>query len=247
MKKYLVWTMAAVLALSLAAQPGFGQIAKEAQNLLNKMIDAQGGRKYLETIKDSTMTGTMDLIALGASGTITIYQKEPDKMRMDMELMGMLITQAYDGQLAWATNPQTQTVEELPEAQVKEFARQAMGTDALLNPQKYGITYSVMPKAQIDGKDYLVLEQTMADGHKSTVFIDPETYLPYKVETMATSGMTGAQVKSESYSSDYRKEGQSMVAHSIRVVQDGADFLTMTITKVTYNSGLEDSLFMMSK
>jgi len=246
MKRQLAWTMAVLLALAWVAQPGFGQIAKDAQDVLNKMIDVQGGRKYLETIKDSTMTGTMEIIALGVSGTITIYQKEPNKMRMDMEFMGMLMTQAYDGQLAWATNPQTGTTEQMPEAQVKEFARQAMGTDSLLNPQKYGITYALKPKAQVEGKDYLVIEQTMADGHKSTIYIDPATYLPYKVETMAL-GMAGVEVKSESYSTDYQKVGQSMVAHAIRVVQDGADFMTMNLTSVTYNSGLEDSLFLMSK
>src|SRR5512136_781666 len=122
MKKTFTWTLAAVIVLSCVALPGYGQTA---QDLLKKMIDAQGGRKALEAVKDSTTTGTMELIQMGMSGTITMYQKEPNKMRMDMELMGMVITQAYDGQKGWYTNPQTGTTEEMPEAQAKEAARQA--------------------------------------------------------------------------------------------------------------------------
>jgi len=46
---------------------------------------------------------------------------------------------------------------------------------------------------------------------------------------------------------DYRKEGDAMVAHTMTILQDGAEFARMTITKITYNSGLEDSLFQMGK
>ena len=38
-----------------------------------------------------------------------------------------------------------------------------------------------------------------------------------------------------------------MVAHSMTILQDGAEFVRMTLTKVTFNSGLEDSLFQMSR
>ena len=243
MKKLFAWTMAALLLVSLAALPGYGQTA---QDVVKKMIDAQGGRKYLETIKDTTSTGNLELTTMGMSGTFTQYMKEPNKMRMDIEVMGQVITQAYDGQKAWGTNFQTGAVEESPEAQGKELARQAMGNDALLNPQKYGITYAVKPKAKLDDKEYVVLEQTNADGHKTTIYIDPATYLPYKVESTAI-GPTGTESKIESYTSDYRKIGQSMVPHAIRQVMDGADYLKITYTKITFNNNLEDSLFAMNK
>jgi outer membrane lipoprotein-sorting protein len=244
MKKLFAWTMAAVLLVSLAALPGYGQTA---QDVLKKIIDAQGGRKYLETIKDSTSSGTMELTAMGMSGTFTIYQKEPNKYRMDMDLMGMTITQAYDGQKGWYTNPQSgNAVEEMPEAQSKEFARQAMGNDYLLNPQKYGVTYALKPSVKLENKDYIVLEQTTADGKKTTLYIDPSTYLTYKVE-LITLGQAGTEVKMEVYSSDYKKIGQSLVPHSQRIVQDGAEFAKMVVSKVTFNDKLEDSLFAMNK
>ena len=55
MKKLFAWTMAALLLVSLAALPGYGQTA---QDVVKKLIDAQGGRKYLETIKDTRARAT---------------------------------------------------------------------------------------------------------------------------------------------------------------------------------------------
>jgi outer membrane lipoprotein-sorting protein len=246
MKRLFALTAVAVVLASLVVLPGYAQTSKDAQNVLNKMIDAQGGRKYLETLKDTTTTGSAELVQMGISGTVTLYQKEPNKMRMDMEFMGMVITQAYNGEKAWFTNPQTGATEELPEGQAKELARQALGTESLLNPEKFGITYALLPKAKLDSTEYIVLEQTMADGHKSVLYVDPSTDLPYKVETTGL-GQSGEDVKIESYQTDYKKVGQSMVAHSIRTLQDGADFMHFTITKVEYNTGLDDALFTLVK
>jgi hypothetical protein len=121
-----------------------------------------------------------------------------------------------------------------------------MGNDYLLNPQKYGVTYALKPSVKLENKDYIVLEQTTADGKKTTLYIDPSTYLTYKVE-LITLGQAGTEVKMEVYSSDYKKIGQSLVPHSQRIVQDGAEFAKMVVSKVTFNDKLEDSLFAMNK
>jgi outer membrane lipoprotein-sorting protein len=38
-----------------------------------------------------------------------------------------------------------------------------------------------------------------------------------------------------------------MMAHSIRTLQDGADYMKLTFNKVTFNTNLEDSLFTLGK
>jgi outer membrane lipoprotein-sorting protein len=245
-KKSFAWILGIALVVSFTVQAGYGQTAQE---VLKKLIDASGGRKAMTAIKDVTMSGTYEITQFGMSGTITMYQKEPNKMRVDMDIpaMGMVMTQAYDGQKAMYTNPQSGgAVEEMPESMSQEFAREALGNDALLNPEKYKITYEVKPKAKLDSKEYIVLEQTMSDGHKATIYIDPATYLPYKTETTAI-GQNGAEVKAESYPSDYKPVNGVMMAHSIRTLQDGTEFMKMTFTKITVNNNLEDSLFTLGK
>ncbi|MBC7363793.1 MAG: hypothetical protein H5U07_04520 [Candidatus Aminicenantes bacterium] len=123
------------------------------------MILALGGREALAEIKDTRMTGNMEIIQYGMNAPFTMYQKEPDKFRMEMEIMGMNMVQLYDGQKAIMTNPQSGEIIELPADQAKTFRRQALGNDATLHPEKYGITYAYKGEETIDGKKYLVLEQ----------------------------------------------------------------------------------------
>jgi len=217
------------------ASQGFGQ---KATDVLEKLIEASGGRKLLASVRDTTMTGTMDIVMAGMSGSLTIYQKEPNMMRMDMELMGMVMTTAYDGETAWWTNPQTGATEELPADQEDQIIRMAYGNDILLNPDKHGVTYTLKESENIEGKDYFVLVQTFSDGYTVTMYIDSKTYLPYK--TVAIENQMGVEAEAETFLSDWRKIDGMMVSFSIRVLYDGEEAMTMTFTEVKYNTGLED-------
>jgi outer membrane lipoprotein-sorting protein len=211
------------------------------------MIDAMGGKKALEAIKDTTITGTVELVQQGMSAPITVYQKEPNKLRVDVEIAaaGMSFIQAYDGQKGWGTNFQTMATEEMSDDMAKNFSHQALGNTSLLNPQKLGITFALKPKEKIEGKDYIVFEQTLADGHKITTYIDPATYLPYKTVAKSLDPMTGGEVEMEAYVSDYRKVGGIMFAYANRIMSSGAEVQRLTITGVTFNTNLDDALFIM--
>jgi outer membrane lipoprotein-sorting protein len=243
MKKIFTPCLLSIFLLSLTASPGLCQTAKE---VLAKMIEAQGGKKVFENTKDITMSGTFDLIQQGLSGSVTVHKKEPDKRRMDFEVMGMVVTQAYDGKTAWATNPQTGSTEEMPEQQAAEMKRDAMPLVSILYPEKYGLSFALKEKEKIEDKDYFVLEMTFPDGFKATLYIDPETYLIYKTKAKAM-GQMGVEVESEQFASDYKKVNGMMMAHSITIFNDGEEYLTITITEVNFNTGLEDSLFKMSE
>lgn len=166
MRKIAIYCLCAIVLAALIQAPASGQTAKE---ILAKWIEAQGGAQALAAVKDTTITGNIQLVSMGISGTATMYQKEPNMMRLDIEVMGMVITQAFDGQTAWMVDPQTGATTEMPENASQEFKRQALGNDAVLNPEKYGITYDYKGKETLENKEYLVLEQTMSDGHKTTL------------------------------------------------------------------------------
>jgi len=225
------------------ASPGHSQ---EASDILKKMVDAQGGKKVLEKIKDMTSTGSLELIQMGMSGSMTMYKKEPDKVRMDIEVMGMIITQAYNGETAWWVNPQTGSREEVPEQQAQDMKRMALGVDAFLYPEKYGISFAYKGKEKIEEKEYLVLEQNFSDGHKATLYLDPKTYLTYKSKSTTVNQM-GVEVEQETFESDFKKVEGMTIAYSIIIFQDGEEFMKLALSEVTFNSGLEDSLFKMEE
>ncbi len=240
MKKAITFCILGIFLVSLAASPGWSQTAKD---LLNKMIEAQGGRKVIESIDDSTVTGTIDLVQQGLSGTLTVYRKEPNKMRIDLEVMGMLITQAYDGEMAWWVNPNTLVTEEMPETEAASMRREALPRDSAFNPEKYGITYTLKGKEPLDGKDHYILEQTFADGFKVTIYVDSETYLTTKSSGTFSSQM--GEMEFEQYASDYKKVGGLTIAHTLTTYINGEESRIIKISEIKNNTGLQDSLFKM--
>ncbi len=239
MKRFTIICVLGLFLATIAASPGLAQTSEE---ILAKMIDAQGGKAALEKIQDMTLTGTIEIVSMGISGSITMYRKEPDKARLDMEFMGMVMTQAFDGENAWGVDPNTGSIQDMPEDQAKELKRMAMGNEALLNPKKYGITFTYKGRETIEGTDYLLLEQAYDDGHKEIMYLDANTYLLHKTKSLSAN-MAGVQVDTESFVSDYKKVDGLMVWHTMRIVQEEEESMLMTFTEVALNTGLEDSLF----
>ena len=241
MKRVMIFSIIGMLFLSVVCVQGFGQTVDE---ILAKMIEAQGGKKALEGVNDTTFSGTMLMVPMNATGSITMYQKEPNKMRLNGEIMGMTFVQAFDGTTAWGTDPQTGNTQEMSEKASPEFKRQALGWGALINPKKFGLTYTFKGKEKINDTDYLVLVQTFSDGHNVTLYIDPATYLVYKTKS-TTLNQLEVEVETESIQGDYKKVEGIVMPHSITIYQGGQEYMKITIQEITFNSDLEDSFFKM--
>lgn len=241
MKKTFVFSFLGVFLFILAAST---VSAQSVEDIVQKLIENQGGKKTLESLQDTTMSGTIELAQMGLNGNITVYKKEPDKRRVDVEVMGMLITQAYDGSMAWWVNPQTGATEEMPEFQAAGMRRESMPSVSILNPKKYGLSHALKGKEQIDGKDHFVLEQSYSDGFKVTLYVDSNTYLTTK--TKGTQSTPDGEVEFEQLISDYKKVNGMMIPHTITTYQNGTEYMKITITEIKFNTGLEDSFFKMN-
>ena len=111
----------------------------------------------------------------------------------------------------------------------------------------YSVWYAYCARRELN---FIVDERLVgnyhADGYKALLYIDSETYLTYKVKAKAL-GQTGLEVESETFLSDYKEVDGVMLAHSMAVLQDGAEYMNFITTEVIFNSGLEDSLFKMEE
>jgi len=242
MKKLFTFSLLGLFLLSFVCSPGFSQDAKK---LLDQVINATGGRKEMEAIKDTTFSGTLDLVQMGYSGTFTFYHKEPNMLRQDMELMGAAFTAlAFDGETGWTVNPQTGAIDDLPESAQEDAKNEALGfgNSCMLYPEKYGITFADKGKEMIKGKEYFLLEMTFENGDTSLFYIDPGTFLPYKMMSTTLNEM-GIEVEQESIVGTYKKVNGLNFAHSVTIYQDGEKFGSIVVDEVKFNSGLEDSFF----
>lgn len=237
--------LATLAAVALPGQKAAGPSGnKETMAVLNRMIEALGGRKALGAIKDMTVTGTVEAPEIGLTSPFVLYQKEPNRMRMDITVAeaATTITQAFDGRRGWGTDARTMRPEEMPEIESRDVSHKALGNAALLDPRSLGVTYALKPKQTLGDRDYIVLEQTLADGHKTAYFLDPETHLPARLATR-TLDPAGADAEAETVFSDYREFCGARIACSSRTLRGGKEVQRLTVTGVTCNAGLDDSLF----
>ena len=241
MRKFFAVSVLGLILFSLVSAPGESQDAKK---LLDRVITASGGRKVMEAIKDTTFSGTMDLVQMGISATITIYHKEPNMRRQKMEMMGMVINSGFDGEAGWMVNPETGATEDLPEQMQENAKNEALGfgNSWMLYPEKYGIIFADKGKEMVKGKEYLLLEMTYENGSTSLIYIDPGTYLPYKMKSR-TMGQMGIEVEQESIMGNYKKIDGLNFAHLVTIYQDGELFGSIVVDEVKFNTGLEDSFF----
>jgi len=156
----------------------------------------------------------------------------------------MSMIQVFDGQKALMTNPQTGEIIELPPDQAEQMKKQALGNDATLHPEKYGITYTYKGKEEVDGKTCHVLEQKYSSGDTATMYVDAATFLPYKTISKTLSP-TGGEIEVVQVMADYRKVDGTMAPFTLTILQSGVENIRMTLNEIVYNTGLEDSLFVL--
>ncbi|HSN87003.1 MAG TPA: hypothetical protein VL025_09615, partial [Thermoanaerobaculia bacterium] len=94
-------TFAWVLVAGLAGAAAFAQTADE---LVEKSLQASGGREKIEAVKSARMTGKMSM-GQGMEAPMVIETVEPNKIRMEMTFQGMTMIQAYDGKSGWQVQP----------------------------------------------------------------------------------------------------------------------------------------------
>ena len=104
----------AVAVTAFAAQKPGEQATKPpagmptVDQILDKYVQALGGKAAIEKVSSTITKGTFDLPAMGVSGTLEIYAKAPNKNATIINLPGFGVVQlGFNGTLAWAQDPQT--------------------------------------------------------------------------------------------------------------------------------------------
>jgi len=158
--------------------------------------------------------------------------------------MGMAINSAFDGEAGWWFNPQTGVIEDLPESAVVDAKNEALafGNSWMLFPEKHGISFAHKGEEEVNGIDFLLLEMIFENGDTSLLYINPNTFLQYKMKSMVLNQM-GIMVEQESIMKDYKEVNGLKFAHTVTIFQDGEEFGSMTVDEIKFNSGLKNALF----
>ncbi|UCD29926.1 MAG: DUF620 domain-containing protein, partial [Planctomycetota bacterium] len=232
-----------LLAASFLLAISSGSLAQMGTDeLLKKMIEAQGGTERLSDIRTAVLKGTMILVAQGGvSGGITITNAFPDRTLIEMELAGTKIAQGYDGKIAWMDNPLAGGYAELPEAQAESMRREASGFGALVAPEEFGISYNYRGIETDAGVEYHVLEQIFGAEDVTAVYVDVNTFLIHKTKTV--TGSLTQPIVSETHLADYRETDGIKQAHQVSSFSNDQEIARYLFDHVVYNVEVDDAIF----
>ena len=235
--------LAAALAPPLAAQEEAA--APTVEELIEKNLDAKGGREALAAVQTARMTGKM---SMGGMEAPFVYEwKAPDKVRMEFTIQGMTGIQAYDGETGWMvmpfmgkTDPEKMASEDT--AMIKDDAD---FRGPLFEPESKGYTVAYVGEEEVEGTPTYKLELTRDTGEVSHMYLDQEYYLEIKQDAQRT--IRGQEVESETAIGDYKEVGGLLLAHSLDITTSMAPGggQTLTFETVELNPEIPDERFEM--
>jgi outer membrane lipoprotein-sorting protein len=219
--------------------------AQTVDEIIAKHIAAQGGLAKLKALQSIRMTGNFE--SGGMQAGFTQVFKRPMKMRLDLSVQGLTMTQAYDGQRGWQVvpfsgkkDPEPMTGDELKNAQ-----EQADIDGPLVDYKSKGNTVELIGKEKVADKDSYHLKVMLKNGSERDLYLDATTFLGLK--TSAKTTMRGTEIELESMLGDYRDVNGLKFPFSIEQHQTGGEGpeQKITFTKIELDPPLQDSIFKM--
>jgi hypothetical protein len=215
--------------------------ALTADEVVNKYLDAVGGKDAISKVKTMSVEGTMQVMGNDAPTTTITVDGVGTKQESDFN--GTKIISCYTDKGGWAVNPMAGASDPtpMPDDQYNSGKAGIYVGGPLYNYADKGSTIELASK---DDKTYTI-KLTTKEKVKYTFVIDAKTNL---VNTMSTEGqMQGQPVTIAASYSDYRKtETGFMVPYSIGL--DLGQFqLSITVKKVELNKTIDPAIFAMPK
>ena len=191
-----VWVLALVLALALGA-PVFAQSATTAaapakpapaanavptptaDQILDTYVKAIGGREAWKKLTSRVTIGTIEVPAMGLSGTIEMHEKAPNLVVARITINGASFSQGFDGSIGWADDPQN-GLREQTGAELTETKRDADFYHPLDLRQLYS-KFTVTGIEKINDRDMYVIEASAANGEIDKMYFDFQTGLVQRI------------------------------------------------------------------
>jgi hypothetical protein len=239
MLRSLVLAIAASLAVA-APLP-----AQTVDEIVAKNIEARGGLEKLKAIRSAKMTGRMT-IGPGSEAPMVIEVKRPNKMRLDVTVQGMTLTQAYDGKTGWQINPfgGSKNAEPMSAEDLKEAEEQADIDGPLVDWKTKGHKVELAGKDKVEGTDVYKLRVTLKNGNVQYIYLDADSYLDIKTEEKRS--VRGTEVETEQTIGDYKEVGGLLIPHSFENGAKGKpEKQKITIEKIELDLPVEDDRFAM--
>lgn len=234
MKRILTMLVFAAFAQLAVAQPGASTISVDG--ILDRFVQALGGRAALEKITTMAFTGVMNVSGAKGPGKTTEYFEYPGHFAAIAEIPGYgTVRTVCDGKTAWNVDPR-KGVTEFSGAQLADIRHRA-DIHWNLKLREYYPGLALNGRETVDGRDAWVLESTV-DGWTYRFFFDAGTGLLIRFDT-DTHGPGGS---STILVGDYRQVGPIKFSFAASMTSARGGW-SRQLTEVKLNEPIDGSVF----
>lgn len=240
MKFQRVALLAIVSTLAITVQ------AQTADEIVNKHIEAIGGKDKIAAMKSVYTEYEMDMQGNAAAGVI--YQVNGKGFRNEIDFGGQKLVQVYTEKGGWGINPfMGQTA---PTAMPDEVAKAGKGQidigGPLFNYAAKGNKVELQGKEDINGVSAHKLKVTSADSTEVVFLIDPTTY--YVLRSTSKASVNGQPIETVANFSDYKKSDYGYVtAGKYELILPQGLTLNITNKKTEVNKEIDPKIFEMNQ
>jgi hypothetical protein len=191
-----VLAIAALATCQTPAAPAAETALPSVDQVLEKIIAAEGGQEAMQKVTSRVSKGTIDVLTFGASGTIE-QDIKPGMIVTNSDFPGFgTVIQCYDGKTGWATDPQS-GMRDMSPAELARAKEQADLQGTLHLKQHYK-KLTVTGKGKVGEREAYILEGERPGGGVDKMYVDTETNLISRVDVPTEQGGI-AQVTLEDY------------------------------------------------
>jgi hypothetical protein len=222
--------------------------AQTADEIIEKYLNAIGGRAALSKIKSRHVTGTATFSSPAGDlpGTIEVFNLAPNKSRtllkLDLSVAGMgtaTVDQRFDGESGYVTDT-LQGNRDITGNQLENL-KNGIFPSPFLNYKERGATAEFVRKDQLGGRDAFVLLLKPKSGSTVQAFIDAESSLLVRTIVVVNMPQLG-EVQQTTELLDYRDQDGIRIPFQVRNTSNVQSY-TINLTKVENNAALDSTMF----
>jgi len=237
-------TIMAGLAILFASSPFTGAAEPASpptvQAILDRYIEAAGGRAALEKLKTRISKGKMEITTVGLSGSMEVKAKVPNKQISSVDLAGFgAVREGFDGTVSWADAPgvglrEKAGAELARDQRSKVFPRELKLKEAYERMEAKGA-------AKVAGADAWVIEASPKGGKPDRLYFDQKTGLLVREESTVDS--TFGEMTFQIDLTDYRDVDGVKVPFLVKIPKPETMGFQIKLDEVKHNVEIGDSEF----
>lgn len=216
--------------------------AQTADDIINKYIDAIGGKDQISQVKTLYAEGNLDV--MGSQGTVKVSRINGKAVKTEIDVMGTAVTLCFTDSTGWTINPMTgnYSATDMGDIQYKTGKDDINLSGPFMDYAANGFKAELVGQQTVGNVNANKVVITSPDNIATEYYFDPET--GYLIQMVQNSEMGGQAMMISTILSNYKKTDSGFaMPYTTETNYGGQFFLTANINKVDINQPLDASIF----